>query len=112
MKKIILALAVLMTTQFATAGNVTPVTKITNVFTYGDSAVIKIANKHGNEYECTYSKADEYLFLDLTSESSKTIYSAILSAFVSGSLARIAYNDCVDWGSTTLSNIYRVDMMK
>ena len=114
MKKILLAsLLALGLTQMAAAKSVSPATKLVKLYTYGDAAVVKIAKKAPKE-GCTYSAAGEFLAIDLSAPGGKALYSALLSAFVSGAEVRLASDGCNNvWGAAkSMPEIYRVELRK
>ena len=114
MKKLLITLTILAMTPFAYAGKATPSTKIIYMYTYDSGAVIRIANKDKNEYECTHSKANEYLVLRYDDKKGKEQYASLLAAYMSDRKIRLAYSGCDTlWGkNTTLPKIYRVDILK
>ena len=109
MKKLLIALSVLASTQFASATG-TSITKIKDMYTYDNFIVVKMANRHSNSDSCTYAKANEYLYLATNTEGGKKMYSAVLSAFVAGKKIRFGYHGCASWGSTTIPKAYGVSM--
>lgn len=114
MKNILIAsLLALGLTQIISAKSVSPATKIIKLYTYGNAAVIKIAKPAPDE-GCNYSSAGEFLALDLGAEGGKALYSALLSAFVSGSEVRLASDGCSNvWGAAkSLPEVYRVELRK
>ena len=114
MKKIMVLLLVLGFTQTIIAKDVSPVTKIIKIYTYGDGAVIKIANPSSNKSHCKYESAGEFLSVRFRDERSKILYTALLAAFVSGSKIRVASDGCDNiWGADkSLNEIYRVELRK
>lgn len=110
---LIITLLTLGLTQMVTAKSVSPATKLIKLYTYGDSAVIKIVKPAPDE-GCTYSAAGEFLAINIASEGGKALYSALLSAFISGSEVRLASDGCNNiWGATkSLPEIYRVELRK
>jgi len=114
MKKILIAsLLALGLTQISAAKSVSPVTTLIKLYTYGDAAVMKLANPAPDE-GCTYGAAGEFLSIDIGSEGGKVLYSAILSAFVSGSKVRIASDGCNNvWGAgKSLPQAYRIELRR
>ncbi len=114
MKKTMVLLLVLGFTQVIMAKDVSPVTKIIKIYTYDDGAVIKIDNPSSNKSHCKYSDAGEFLAVRFKDDSSKTLYTALLTAFVSGTKIRLASDGCTDiWGADkSLNEIYRVELRK
>jgi hypothetical protein len=110
MKKLLIALSVLATTQMAMA-TATPVTKIKDIYVYSDYIVMKMEKKHTKE-NCTKSTADEYLYLATDTDGGKKMYSAALSAYVAGKKVRLGYSGCSSWGSTTIPKAYGISILK
>ena len=110
MKKILIALSVLASTQIAMAA-ATPITKIKDIYVYSDYIVMKVENKHTNP-GCTKATADEYLYLATNTDGGKKMYSAALSAYVSGQKVRFGFSGCSAWGSTTIPKAYNVSILK
>ena len=102
MKKIILALSVLFTTN-AMAYHVASGT-VGVINTNPNSVLIEFAN--GNEDSCSNSAAAGNLILPLTSDT-KAQFSVLLSAAVSKKTARILYDGCL----AGIPQIIRVDLM-
>jgi hypothetical protein len=94
------------------ASDITPVTKILKIYTYGDGAVIKVANPAENTEGCSYDRSGEFLALRLDTEGKKAMYSSLLSALVASRDVVIAASDCDDiWGEdNTMGSIYRVQI--
>jgi hypothetical protein len=111
MKKLLIALLVLGTTQFALAA-ATPITKIKDIYVYADYIVLKMENKHTNPDACTKATSDEFLYLATNSEGGKKMYSAALSAYVAGKKVRLGYSSCASWGSTTVPKAYGISLYK
>ena len=114
MKKILIViLLTLGLTQMVSAKSVSNATKLIKLYTYGDAAVIKVAKPAPDE-GCSYSAAGEFLAVDLSAEGGKALYSALLSAFVSGTEVRLASDGCNNvWGaSKSLPEVYRVELRK
>ena len=111
MKKIITGLMVLASTQFALA-TVTPTTTIKDMFVYETYVVVKMANKHTNPDSCTKAGADSFIYMSTTGQGGARMYSAILSAYVSGKKVRLGYNLCGTWGTGTIPKAYGVTMVK
>ncbi|CAA6812796.1 MAG: Unknown protein [uncultured Sulfurovum sp.] len=112
MKKILIALSVLATTQIAMA-TATPITTIKDIYVYETSVVIKLANQHTNPDICTHPKAKEYLLLSTDTAGGNRLYSAILSAYVSGKKVRFGYKNCANWSATeTVPKAYGVSMVE
>jgi len=105
MKKLLIALFVLATSQLSIAG-VTSITKIKDVYVYSDYVVIKMANTHSNDDSCTHSSATSYLYLATDTDGGKKHYAAVLTAQTTGSNVRLGYSQCATWGSTTLPVAY------
>jgi hypothetical protein len=114
MKKLLTTLMLLSFTQLAFAGKFTPVTTITYLYIYDSGAVVKIKNKHKNEYGCSHSRSSEFLVLRYDTNNGKEKYAALLAAYMSSSKIRLAYSGCDGlWGKdTTLPKVYRVDIVK
>ena len=110
MKKLLIALSVLATTQIAMAA-ATPITKIKDIYVYADYIVMKMENKHTNP-GCTKSTADEFLYLATNSEGGKKMYSAALSAYVSGKKVRFGFSTCSTWGASTIPTAYGISLLK
>ena len=111
MKKILIALSVLATTQIAMAA-ATSITKIKNIYVYQNYIVLKMENKHGNEYSCSHAKSNEFLYLDTTTSGGNRMYSAILSASIAGRKVKLGYSLCGTWGSKTVPKAYGVTIVK
>ena len=111
MKKILIALSVLATTQIAMAGSTT-ITKIKNVYVYEHYAVIKMANKHANPNACKHPNANEFLLMPTYTSGGSKMYSALLSAYVSGQKVKLGYSRCSVWGSTTIPRVYGITLVK
>ena len=111
MKKILIALSVLGSTQMALAA-ATPITTIKHIYVYSDYIVMQVVNKHTNPGGCTKVAADEYLYLATNTEGGKKMYSAALSAYVAGQKVRFGFNGCTAWGSGTIPKAYNVSMLK
>ena len=112
MKKKLLWGLLISSTQLVMGGHVTGITKITFMYTYETAAVIKIQHANNNEDDCSSSKSDKYFQLNFDSAAKSKMYSAMLAAFISGQNVRLAYDGCVTWGSSTIPEIYRVDLSK
>ena len=112
MKKILIALSVLATTQIAMAA-ATPITKIKDIYVYETSVVIKMANKHTNPDGCSHAKATEYLLVKTDTAGGNKLYSAILSAYVAGKKVRLGYKNCANWSATeTVPKAYGISLLK
>lgn len=108
MKKILLALLFLATTNYATAAAVTsPITKISKVYTYGTYTVLAIQNSVAGS-GC--SKGN-FVAFDITTNAGKALYSSALTAFTTGMQVRFGSNGCVSWGGT-IPKVYRLEMIK
>jgi hypothetical protein len=108
MKKIVLGLSFLLSTQLATATTqVTPYTTITEITSYPSSVIINTASTNTNKDNCTSPKATTQLILPLN-ENSTRVYAAILSAYVAGEKVRLVYDGCV----ATIPLITRTDIKK
>jgi len=110
MKKILIALSVLATTQIAMAA-ATPITKIKDIYVYADYIVMKMDNKHSSA-GCTRNGADEFLYLATNTDGGKKMYSAALSAYVAGKKVRLGFSGCSTWGSGTIPKAYGISLLK
>ena len=110
MKKILIALSVLATTQIAMAA-ATPITKIKNVYVYENYAILKMENKHANSYSCTHASSDEFLYVPTDTAGGNRMYSALLSAYVAGKKVKLGYSLCGTWGSTTVPKVYGITLL-
>ena len=104
MKKIILALSVLFTTN-AMAYQVA-VGKVNAVNVNPTSAVIEWSTAITNTDSCANPASTNTLVLPLTNDT-KAQFSALLSANVSGKQARVLYSGCL----ADLPQIIRVDLL-
>jgi len=109
MKNFFIAIVVLMSTQLLSAHG-TGTTKVKNLYIYNDFVVVKTQNTFSNADSCTYSGANEFLYVATNSDGGKKMYSAILSAYVAGKPLRLAYNGCASWGSTTIPKVYGMSL--
>jgi len=113
MKKTIIVLSILLTTQLALAkAEATPTTKITYIYTYGTLAVIQIANATANTNGCNHPRAKTAMRINFNTTRGKEMYSAALLAFMSNIKVRIAHNGCKPWGTSTIPLAYRIDLAK
>ena len=114
MKKLIIALLVLASTQIAMARDVSPLTKVVKIFTYKDAAVIRLSNPNTNKSNCTYSKSGEYLAIRFNDTQGREMYSAILAAYMSDTTISLVSSGCDSiWGaSESMNKVYRVDLEK
>ena len=110
MKKILIALSVLATTQIAMAA-ATPVTKIKDLYVYDNYIVMKMEKKH-SKGGCSKATANEYLYLATNTDGGKKMYSAALSAYISGKKVRLGFSGCSAWGSTTIPKAYGLSLLK
>jgi len=109
MKKVLLALLFLATTNYATAGAVSsPITKINRIFTYGTSAVLSIENAVTSSSGCSQNK---FVSINISTNAGKALYSSALTAFTTGTKVRFGSNGCVSWGGT-IPKVYRLEMIK
>ena len=77
---------------------------------YKSTVFIHLDKQHKNTDNCTHKVAKDTVALALDTES-KEIYSAILSARVSGTKIGFGVGGCQSWGpSGTVPKIYRVDL--
>jgi len=104
-----LILSMVGMSQFAFA-TATPTTKIQNIYVYSDYIVMKIADTLNNVDNCTKSTASSYLFLATNTEGGKKMYSAALTAYVSGKKILAGYSGCEQWGSTTIPKAYGISL--
>ncbi len=110
MKKYIIGLTLLLSTELVMATTQgTPTTTITAITTYPNSVTISTASTNGNVDNCTSNdpQARHQLILPLTDES-KSVYAALLSAYVSEGKVRILYSGCV----AGIPLIIRTDLKK
>ena len=108
MKKVLLALLFLATTNYATAGAVTsPITKISKIYTYGTYSVLAIQNAVVGS-GCTKGN---FVAFNTTTTAGKALYSSSLTAFTTGTKVRFGSNGCVSWGGT-IPKVYRLEMIK
>ena len=110
MKKILIALSVLATTQIAMA-TATNITKIKDLYVYTNYIVLKMEAKH-SKGGCSKSTANEYLYLATNTDGGKKMYSAALSAYISGKKVRFGFSGCSAWGSTTIPKAYGISLLK
>ena len=95
MRKIILALSILIGTQYANALGQTPITKVKYMSVYPDAVFIQFENTHGNEDGCTHSRSNEFVRLTTSSQSDKLLYSAVLTAYTANLKVSVAYDGCI-----------------
>jgi len=110
MKKIIIGLMILASTQFAFAA-ATKVTKIKDIYVYADYIVMKMEAKHSSA-GCTRNAANEYLYLATNTDGGKKMYSAALSAYVAGKKVRFGFSGCSTWGAGTIPKAYGISLLK
>lgn len=110
MKKILIALFVLATTQIAMAA-ATSINKIKDIYIYSNYVVMKMENKHTNG-GCTKTTADEYLYLATNTDGGKKMYAAALSAYMGGKKVRMGYSGCSAWGPSTVPAVYGISLYK
>jgi len=110
MKKIIIGLMILASTQFVFA-EATKVTKIKDIYVYADYIVMKMEAKHAS-LGCTRNAADEYLYLATNTDGGKKMYSAALSAYVAGKKVRLGISKCSTWGAGTIPKAYGISLLK
>jgi len=114
MKKNTLLVAILATLPMGLfASSVTPTTTITKMYVYKTAAVIKVKNKADNE-GCGYSRSGEFIAIRFGETGSKELYSAVLSAYVSGAKVQIGTSGCDNiWsGDGTMNKAYRITLVK
>lgn len=111
MKKILISLAMLASTQSSMAA-FTPVTTIESLYVYDTYAIIKTNSVISNTYNCTKNNADQFLYVPVEGDGGKAKYSAVLSAYVAGSSIRLGYAGCASWGDGTVSKVYGVSLYK
>ena len=111
-KSLLLGLVAL--TAVGSATDVSNVTKITKIYTYGEGAVIRLKNPTTNNSSCSYNGSGEYLAIRFNTQQGKELYSAALSAFISSTNVKIGSSGCDDiWGkSKTMNKVYRVELTK
>lgn len=108
MKKIIIGLALLFSTQAIMAEvQVTATTSITALTSYPTSVIITTASTNTNKDGCSGPKATTQLILPLT-DNSKSVYAAILAAYVAEEKVILVYDGCV----ATIPLITRTDLKK
>jgi len=114
MKKTLLALMILATTQLAMAKDTSPITKVVKIYTYKNAAVIRLATPSTNKSNCTYSKTGEYLAIRFDDTKGREMYSAVLAAYMADTTLRLVSSGCdTIWGAAnSMNKVYRVDLEK
>jgi len=89
-------------------------TTVNRVFTYKSAAVVELGTAMGKNSGCTYSKSGKYVALRFGQSGSKEMYSALLTASVSGKKVTIGTSGCDNiWsGDGTMNKIYRITLEK
>lgn len=105
MKKIILALSVLFTTNIM-AGNQVAIGTVKTISVNPTSVIIGWSTTITNNDNCTHPNSTNTLILPLT-DATKGQFSVLLSANVTGKKARVLYNGCVG----TIPAVIRVDLL-
>ena len=105
MKKVILGSLILG--SYALAWSTSPVTKISKLYTYPESVVLKIENA----FVGSGCSNGSYVAFDSTTSGGKALFSAALTAYTTGMKVRFGANDCITWGGT-IPKIYRIEMIK
>jgi hypothetical protein len=85
---------------------------VEKIYTYKTAAVIKLSKAMKND-GCTYSKSGQFVALRFA-EDTKEMYSALLTAFVSGKKVIVGASGCDNiWsGDGTMNKVYRVTLTK
>ena len=114
MKKILIFVAIFVSSQLLQAENnvtSTPITKINRIFAYTGLIVVEIANSTTNSDSCTHGSAGTFLGLPTGTTYGKEIYSAIMTAYTTDGKVRFGHSGCTEWGGS-IPKIFRIEMRK
>ena len=84
-------------------------TTIKKIYNYSSGVVLELSTPMAKNQGCTYSKSGRYVALR-HNETSKELYSTLLSAYVANLKVQIGTRNCDDiWSSVgTMNKVYKV----
>ena len=109
MNKYILVLAVMFFGQVSASEQISA-RGVKLIQAYSTYAVIHLDEQNQNLDSCTKTNAKSVVIVTYDSVKGKELYSAVLSARVSGALVGFGVNGCHTWGDGTAPLVYRVDL--
>lgn len=107
--KFLIAMVTLFTSHITLASEQISHREIARIQIYESYAIVHFDTSIDNVDECTHSHADKSVGIDISTEGGRSQLASVMSARVAGLSLGFGTNGCINWGSPTVPQVYRVD---